>query len=207
MKCPDIQELIASYWDDLDERSRREVDRHIGTCDDCRREFEWWRESMEMVRELRLPDIDAAAVPDSPDRKDLTQAVMNRIYQDDNWRLPLVDKVYAYSNPFRRKVTGLIAFFVSLFLFSFLFSMMSDRTDTAVVYGSMLEVASASPAVTAVKDSGSAGSGVTLASVVLDPAMVRMGPLDYSTNYLLVLSLLGLISSLFILNWFVRVRR
>lgn len=206
MTCADIQKRIASYWDDLDESARLEVDRHLETCADCKAEFDFWRESMEMMREVSMPQEELPEWGSREKPLDLSQAVMHRIYSDDRWRQPLSEKIYSFANPLRRKVTGLIAFFVSLFLFSVLFSLSSGEAGTAVVYGSMLEVASASVVPMAgVKDGG--GSGINVARVVMDPAMVRMGPLDYSTNYLLVLSLLGLISSLIILNWFMRIRR
>lgn len=208
MRCNDVQELFGVYFDLPEDDLRRQcVDEHISRCAACREEFEIWKESTDLIR---LAAVDEPLAP--PVVMPITNQVMSRIYKDESWRLPIADRIYNIPYKLRRNLTAVIAFCLALFMFSFLYTIVSDNTK---------EVATAEQgtqygfkqAVRASSDTPGDALNVhnmsrpTLASVgptIIEP--IKIGPIRTMPDYLLALSILGLISTLLIMNWLSRTR-
>lgn len=89
MNCSEISERLGEYWDLPDHHEfRRAVDRHIAECEACREEFELWRESAALIQFTRF---DGA--PETSERP-ISLGVMERIYKDESWRLPVAFRSY-----------------------------------------------------------------------------------------------------------------
>jgi hypothetical protein len=208
MKCDDIQELFGVYWD-LPEQDlkRQRVDEHIKYCESCRIEFEMWLESTELIK-------SAADSGDfSDDSTPISRSVMNRIYEDEGWRVPVADRLYAISFKLRRNVTAAIAFCLALFIFSFIYSIthqpkqgeLAAAETTSAVFGRMGD-----PIVVA--GSKESLNVHTMPSAVAslkgfnEPLMYQVGPIHTYQDYMLFLSLLGLTCTLLVMNWLSRTR-
>jgi predicted anti-sigma-YlaC factor YlaD len=205
MTCTEIQDLFGVYFDLPEEDPRRaDVDAHIAVCESCREEFLIWEESTDLIRMAKddtVPHLYAAPP--------ITDNVMKRIYQDESWRLPVSNRIYSIPFKLRRNMTAVIAFFLALFIVSFLYSAMDGPVtiagDTTGSYG----VVQAAKASANAADSLNVHKmvGTTLASAsptMIDP--VKIGPIKTVPDYFLSLSILGLISTLLIMNWLSRTR-
>jgi len=226
MNCGRVRQRLASYWD-MDERDpvRLEMDEHLARCPECRREWEIWRRCVEDVREFGFDEVPPVAF-DGVDGSDgamrreteeaggvgrqmgggrsVSERVMARIYADEAWRMPLAWRPYAISPAWRRHAVALFAFFFGMFWFAFAYSLLAPRgpEPTPAEYAAILEVATASP-----ETPDSASASFALVSAVLDPAKIRTGPVDVSTNYLLALSIWGIVFTLLVFHWFGKVGR
>jgi hypothetical protein len=193
------------YWDLPDTDIRRlEADRHILECDACREEFDIWRESTELIRTSILESKREEAGHET--KTVMSQRVMDRIYQEDPWRTPVTERIYSFSFALRRKLTAAISFCIALFIFSFLYSLLSskpvnDGSTESITFGLQ-------PVAEAVSDKGSTIQAIQMTASIRpqEPFMLKSGLIYSTPDYLLVLSLLGLISTLLIMNWLGRTR-
>jgi hypothetical protein len=208
MKCSDIQELFGVYWDLPNDNLRRvAVDKHIENCESCLEEFQIWEESTILIRSAA----DGKCESGSP--HPVSEKVMTRIYQDESWRIPIPERLYAISYNIRRNVTMAIVCSLALFIFSFLFSLMNDHaSDTTTVSASSslydLQAPKALDGNEPESMNGhSMGSAVaSLNSGFMDPLQFNVDPIHSYPHYLLVISLLGLIITILIMNWFSRTK-
>ncbi|PYI54905.1 anti-sigma factor family protein [Paenibacillus flagellatus] len=203
MKCDDVQEWLGAYWDlPEDDERRRAVDEHIGQCEACREEFEIWAESTALIR-------DTVGTAERPiGYKPVSHQVMQRIYADESWRIPIPQRLYAFSYKMRRNLTAVVAFCMTLFVFGFVLSIMGvggGSEDATPKYG-LKPVASVSA-------DAQAGSGKskplpvsTMTASLKDPYMVTMGPIRSVPDYMVVVSLLGLTGTILIMNWLSRTK-
>lgn len=209
MKCDDIQELFGVYWDLAEhDLNRQNVDEHIKHCDSCRAEFEMWQESTELIKSA------AEASHYSYDSTPISRSVMNRIYEDEGWRVPVADRLYAISFKLRRNVTAVIAFCLALFIFSFIYSIThqqptgeiaSSSTNSSVIgrIGDPVVVAGSKSESLNVHTMPSA---VASLKGFNEPFMYQVGPIHTYQDYMLFLSLLGLTCTLLVMNWVSRTR-
>ncbi|WP_231571078.1 anti-sigma factor family protein [Gordoniibacillus kamchatkensis] len=205
MKCSEIQELFGLYWDlPNDDLRRQAVDKHIDHCSACAEEFQFWKETGDLIRMATTDDVPEEPYP-------ISRKVMDRIYEDETWRIPVAERMYAISFKMRRNLTAVIAFCLALFMFSFLFSLVyEDRSapqagDTPVFGLQAPQVISASA-----KSSSMDGHTMTaMASIgqpMIEPLKYHVGPIDSYSHYLLALSILGIICTMLIMNWFSRTK-
>ncbi|MCR8634482.1 anti-sigma factor family protein [Paenibacillus radicis (ex Xue et al. 2023)] len=208
MKCDDIQELFGVYWD-LPEHDlkRQRVDEHIKHCDSCQAEFEIWLESTELIKSA------ASADEYSDQSTPISRSVMNRIYEDEGWRVPVADRLYAISFKLRRNITAAIAFCLALFIFSFIYSITHQPTAGEVVANTNSSVFGRIGDPVVIASSKTESMNVhTMPSAVAslkgfnEPFMYQVGPIHTYQDYMLFLSLLGLTSTLLVLNWLSRTR-
>ncbi|MDF2938283.1 MAG: zf-HC2 protein [Paenibacillaceae bacterium] len=205
MKCEDIQERLGIYFDLPEEdEDRIAVDEHIRQCETCREEFRIWEESADLIR-LSHEEIEPVLYS-SPM---VTDQVMKRIYQQEAWRTPIPNRIYSISFALRRKLTVMAAFFVALFLVSFLHTAYNTQHSAEPVPTKDYGINQAAKATINPADSLNVHSmpNTTMASVsptIIDP--VKIGPLRSIPDYMLSLSILGLISTLLIMNWLSRTR-
>jgi predicted anti-sigma-YlaC factor YlaD len=208
MKCDEIQELLGAYWD-LPEHDlrRRRVDEHIKHCEGCAAEFQMWQESTELIK--------SAAEENDPyvGSTPISRSVMNRIYEDESWRVPVTDRMYAFSFKLRRNMTAVIAFCLALFIFSFIYSINTGQRGEAVVATADSSVIGRMSDPVVVAGSKAESMNVrTMPSAVAslkgfsEPFMYQVGPIHTYKDYLLFLSLLGLTCTLLIMNWLSRTR-
>ncbi len=205
MNCNHIQDLLPIYWDLPEHDLRRMlVDEHVKECACCAEEFRLWEESTDMIRNM-IDEPASDAEPDSTTAK----SVMDRIYRDEVWRVPVTDRLYRISDKLRRTVTALIVCCITLFVFSFLYSVTHDRpvpkqvsiiTDTSIFGLQSPQLASQS---SLSLDDSRMSSAVASIS---EPFMYKIGPIHTYPDYLLALSLLGLTCTLLIMNWLSRTR-
>jgi hypothetical protein len=208
MKCSDIQELFGVYWDlPNDDLRRAAVDKHIATCPDCAEEFQIWEESTFLIR-------SASITKELPDYEPLvSDKVMNRIYENESWRIPVQERMYAISYTFRRNLTAVIAFCLALFMFSFLFAIVYDgapQSTIAAADNSLFDL----EAPQALKSSQTESMNghqmfdavASLNPSFMEPIRFHVGPINSYPHYLLVVSILGLISTMLIMNWLSRTK-
>lgn len=208
MKCDDIQELLGVYWDlPENDLKRQRVDEHIKHCRSCAADFEIWLESTELIKSA------AEREPFEDSQSPISRNVMNRIYQDESWRVPVADRMYSISYKFRRNITAVIAFCLALFIFSFVYSithtsapdMVTGTTDSSV-FGRIGD-----PVVVAGSKSESMNvhtmpSAVASLKGFSEPFMYQVGPIHTFKDYMIFVSLLGLTCTLLIMNWLSRTR-
>lgn len=208
MKCDDIQELFGVYWD-LPEHDlkRQRVDEHIKHCDSCQAEFEIWLESTELIKSA------ASADEYSDQSTPISRSVMNRIYEDEGWRVPVADRLYAISFKLRRNITAAIAFCLALFIFSFIYSITHQPTAGEVaantnssVFGRIGDPVVIASSKTESMNVHTMPSAVASLKGFNEPFMYQVGPIHTYQDYMLFLSLLGLTSTLLVLNWLSRTR-
>jgi predicted anti-sigma-YlaC factor YlaD len=205
MKCMEVQELLPVYWDLAESDERRvEADQHIQGCAICREEFNMWHESTELIRSTIFEAKRQEAELELPST--LSNQVMQRIYKEEPWRTPVTERLYDFSFSLRRKLTAAISFCLALFMFSFLYSIVTnepvnDAASESITLGLQ-------PVAAVASDKGSSIQAVQLTASIRpqEPFMLKDGLIQSTPDYLLVLSLLGLISTLLVMNWLGRTR-
>jgi predicted anti-sigma-YlaC factor YlaD len=202
MNCHDVQEGLGAYWDmPADDQRRRAMDEHIAKCETCREEFAIWAESAALIRDT-VTDATEPVVYEP-----VSAQVMKRIYADESWRIPVPQRMYMFSYSMRRKLTAVIAFCMTLFVFGFVLSLTGwgrPAEDSATQYG-LKPVASVSAVQNASVKNKSLMGGVATASLK-DPYMVKVGPIRTVPDYMVVVSLLGLTGTILIMSWLSRTK-
>ncbi|MCD9021182.1 anti-sigma factor family protein [Cohnella silvisoli] len=199
MKCEEAGEWFGIYQDlPEDSAERIAVDLHVQECSECAEEFSMWEESALLIQELPMND-EQQEEPIASEW--VNQNVMSRIYAEQSWYMPTVRRTYSFSFAFRRKVAGILAALLALFVCGFLYTAFGhvrgvngDGTgvmDTANVFATSQQVGD------------SVHLEVPVASLS-DPIMLNVTPA--MPEYWVALSMLGMIMTLLILNWFSRVR-
>jgi predicted anti-sigma-YlaC factor YlaD len=207
MKCEDIQDLFGNYWDlPHDDLRRTAVDKHIKHCSACAEEFQIWEESTMLIRNIgEVEDLTES-------RPSVSEMVMHRIYSDESWRIPVADRMYAISYSLRRNLTLVIAACLALFMFSFLFAIVYNGTSEPTIAAADNSLFDLQKPQT-LKMTGESMNGHALGTAVaslnptfIDPLRFNVGPIHSYPHYLLVISLLGLICTMLIMNWFSRTK-
>jgi hypothetical protein len=203
MKCDDIQELFGIYFDLPDDDLRRKcVDEHILRCRVCAEEFEIWLESTNLIRSMHeIPQMPRKTTP-------LAANVMNRIYEDESWRIPVTDRIYQIPYKLRRNLTAIIALCLAVFVVSFLFNLVYPSHITLTVgeaspYGFNNVATAAGVEVVSKTNAFSPTAVASTSALIVEPIKLSY---IHTPNYWLALSLLGLISALLTMNWLSRTR-
>jgi hypothetical protein len=199
MKCEEAGEWFGNYQDlpeDSDERLA--IDLHVSECSQCAEEFSMWEESALLIQELPLND-EQLEEPIATEW--VNQNVMNRIYAEQSWYMPAVRRTYSFSFAFRRKVAGILAALLALFVCGFLYTLFGRVSGSNGDGSGVMETANAFA--TSHQFGDSPHFDVPVASLS-DPLMLNVTPA--MPEYWVALSMLGMIMTLLILNWFSRVR-
>ncbi|QMV44393.1 anti-sigma factor family protein [Cohnella cholangitidis] len=196
MKCEEAVEWFGIYRDlPGDSADRIAVDLHVQSCSECAEEFRMWEESAELIHELPFneADTDNERVASAW----LNQNVMNRIYAEQKWYMPTVRRTYSFSFGFRRKIALVLAAMFTLFVCGFLYTVFSPD-------GGVSNKRSGADAFAVSHQYGdSIHLDVPVASLS-DPIMLNVSPA--MPEYWVALSIVGMVMTLLILNWFSRVR-
>lgn len=202
MKCSEIRDLFGDYWD-LPEGdwNRLRVDEHVKRCSECAEEFEMWRESAELIQQTAAFAMEPLAVPQGT----MSRKVMERIYSDESWRVPVASRMYFIPDRLRLRFTAIIACCMALFVCGFLYNLITPdnaRTDEitagVITVGALGEEEGSEFAIQGL-------GGVEVASIG-EPIVLSMPTVDTYPDYMLALSFLGFIFALLTLNWFARLR-
>ena len=199
MRCEDTINGLAEYWDlSADDDKRRAIDAHIANCVCCQEEFLLWQESAALIQRSRGDQLELV------ERKPIAAGVMERIYSAEAWRLPVSGKSYALHKQLRFKLLAALAACLAVFTATLIYAFTNDGTMTSAP-------ADYTGIVDTVHHTGElAGNrlvfdGIQVASISA-PTVLRMGPLQTYTDFLLALSILGVVSMLLIMNWISRLR-
>jgi hypothetical protein len=200
MNCGEFQDLFGLYWDLPQEDPRRIlVDEHIETCSACREEFRIWQESAALIQ-------SSGDAPDFiPCKAGISQKVMNKIYREESWRIPVSDRFYSISRQWRRNFALVMIIFLTCFTFSFVYSLLHENAvETAGDFSGVMPVASALNSPPSVEGEVVKLQGIPVASIS-DPIVLTI-PVETSPDYLFALSLLGIVFVLLIINWWSRIK-
>ncbi len=201
MNCSDVNEMLAEYWDLTDHDPRKiELDQHITHCSDCEEQFQLWEESSRLIQ-TSSPPLSGINMPER-----LSKRVMNQIYDDESWRVPVPNRIYSISYKIRRNLTAVISFCLTLFTISFLYSIFNKSSEPVYSFEGLMPVASAMADSNKETNIFSATfQGVPVASIS-EPFILGMNPIKSYPDYMVALSLLGIVIALLIMNWFSRIR-
>lgn len=201
MKCDEARELLADYWEMPEsEWNRVRVDEHVKGCAACAEELEIWRESDRLIRSASLNDF-----PGLPGRGSVSSSVMDRIYSEESWRLPVSDRLYSIPHRLRIRLLSLVAGFLAMFGCAFLYQLISPSAAADYLPSSGVMNVSALGGSEASEFSIAGIEGVPVASIG-DPVVLSLSIVDSYPDYLFVLSMFGLICALLTLNWLARTR-
>lgn len=198
MKCHDIRQTFGVYWDLAeDDPDRLLVNEHIDGCQECMEEFKLWEESERLIRSLS--ELDEVIGPVDH----VNRGVMDRIYAEEAWYMPVPSRSHQFSRAFRRNAAVAIACCMAMFICGLFYMVTGNQdasTDMAKLTG-MLEP------VNAVSQSGMVGEDIYAeipVASISDPIVLKVVPTF--PQYWVALSILGMIMALLILNWLSRTR-
>lgn len=201
MKCSEVQELLPLYWDlPDDDWNKKQVDVHLKQCPVCTADFKIWEDSRQLIT-AQFPEIDPAP------NGQISKKVMDRIYSDESWRIPIPERMYSFSYRLRRNLNVVISFCLALFTISLVYSLL--ETSAEADYSS--EMTRFVPVAVALIDDdwvsiqSSSMQGVPVASIH-DPIVWRINPAESYPDYLLVVSIIGFIATILVLSWLSRVK-
>ncbi|MEX1030589.1 MAG: zf-HC2 domain-containing protein [Paenibacillaceae bacterium] len=200
MKCYEFTEILAEYWDLPDNDIRKvSANRHLSTCLACSDEYEIWKTSTDLIQFSRETDQPVDLY------KPIATNVMSRIYNDESWRLPVTLRSYTFSYKVRRNIMATFALFMAVFLVTFI-SSLTGGSDLSTDFNDMTGIIDTAHADELNIDADpTMFDGMPVASISA-PTILRMGPIQTYTDYLLALSILGFVFTLLIMNWLSRIR-
>lgn len=201
MKCTEVKEVFAAYWDLSEEDALQEmVNAHINHCLSCAEEFKIWEESSSLIHDSSMPVITSTNINNK-----ISSQVMARIYSDESWRTPIPDRIYSITYKLRRNLTGIIAFCLALFTLSLVYSILYQAPNVTTFDVNVPVAVAMADTSQELDYSNKMLQGVPVASIS-DPFTLKIGPIKTYPDYLVVVSLLGIMIALLIMNWFSRIK-
>jgi Predicted transmembrane transcriptional regulator (anti-sigma factor) len=199
MKCDDVQDKFDIFGVLSEEDTEREaMEAHLLDCEHCAEQYRLWEESEEMIRKLSEEDEVVSVQMEHVNRN-----VMDRIYAEQSWLLPVSQKSYHFSPAFRRNLAIILSACLAVFVCSLIFFIKGNENGTSeqkmAQLTGLMDTANASGSDFVI----SAEFEVPVASVS-DPFVLQVVP--SFPQYWVALSLLGVVMSLLILNWLSRTR-
>lgn len=200
MKCEEAELWFSAYGDmSEDDTEKILLEAHLIDCEQCAQEFQFWQESEQLIRQYSSDTIDIGT------SEQVNRNVMDRIYLEQSWYLPIASKSYQFSKSFRRNIAFLIAGCMAMFACAF-FIFLFDSKEVSH-QEEMEQLTGIFDAVNASGDDLDFTTGnyaeVPVASIS-DPFVLTVIPTF--PQYYVALSMLGLIMALLILNWLSRTR-
>lgn len=202
MKCAEIQNVLLEYGDlSPQDPVRKQVDQHVAHCESCAEELELWQESAMLIQsasDLSIPE---------PSNVSMSGSVMNRIYQDETWRVPIHHRMYHISFTLRRKLTLVMSFFLTLMMISMYITLANQTSDETHTLKAVMPIATAgsTDSYSSMNTGTTVLEGMPVASIS-DPILFTVDNVKSDPNYWLALSMLGIVSTLLIMNWLSRIR-
>ncbi|CAH8771442.1 zf-HC2 domain-containing protein [Paenibacillus dendritiformis] len=197
MKCAEALEWMPVYSElPEDDPQRLAIEKHLSECESCAEQYSVWAASEEWMEDDS--DIDVREASDSgfsPAR------VMNMIYEEQDWLVPVHQRSQTWSLRSRNTLAGIVAFCMGIFLCA-LIVLLVRREQSNIE-----DISGVIPTVVAGGDHTGWGNmtiGVPVASIS-DPVILQVVPTI--PHYWIALSLFGVTFALLLLNWLTRVRR
>lgn len=197
MNCNEIKPYLDTYWQ-LDEEDplRIEIEAHIFECEHCMCKLGYDTES------ISFSDFsyDQAIL----DTTAMNKNVMDRIYAEQAWYMPIASKSYQFSKTFRRNIAIIIACCLAMFsvaLFLFVFDYREETNTTTAHVSGVVDIAKAT------NDSFATSAiykGQIPVASISDPIILQVVPTF--PQYYVALSLLGIIMTILVMNWFSRTK-
>jgi len=199
MRCDDVQEKFSSYWSlSEDDMEREAIEAHLLECEHCAEQFRLWEESDEMIRFFSEEDPVLLGPAEHVNR-----TVMDRIYAEQSWLMPVAHKSYQFSKSFRRNLSLVIAGCMAMFACALIYFVTGNENiaspERREALSGLMDTANAS------------GSGMIInaqfevpVASISDPFVLQVVP--SLPQYWVALSLLGMVIALLILNWLSRTR-
>ncbi|WP_128894427.1 anti-sigma factor family protein [Longirhabdus pacifica] len=201
MKCHEIQEELGKYWDlNNDDAKKQQIDFHIKHCSACRREFEIWEESRQLISSTSFTTSSSPLAHSSTFSSSISNKVMDRIYEENSWNKPIARHLYTFSLKQRWTYLLAITLFLSLFILSFVLSVIMPFSDP-VSPVQLSYNAIATPLDDSVVLTTASRTAVT--SKIEDPFLLSI---EDNPNYYLLFSSVGIIMLLLLLRWFIQIR-
>lgn len=173
MKCSEVQEWLPLYWDLSEEDwNKKQVDAHLKHCPVCKADFKIWEDSNELIS-AQFPVVEHST------QGIISQNVMNRIYADESWRIPIPERMYSFSYRLRRNLNLVISFLLALFTISLLYSLLDTPTQSQATseITRYVPVAVAPTGEDWISAQSSTMQGVPVAGIN-DPIVWRINPTD-----------------------------
>ncbi|MCE5169542.1 hypothetical protein LQV63_09485 [Paenibacillus profundus] len=197
MKCAEALEWLSVYSDmPADDPQRQAIDKHLSECEACAEQFAVWAASEHWVEEEA--DMEYSANPAAGFQM---SSVMDRIYKEQDWLMPVHRRSQILSLRSRNMLAGIISFCMAIFLCALVVLLIRNGQSN------MEEMSGLIPTVLA----GSEQSSWSTMSIELpvasvsDPMILHVVPTI--PNYWIALSLFGVTFALLLLNWLTRVRK
>lgn len=201
MKCHEIAHYLNSYsLMDEDDEMRIEIEAHLLDCEYCRCKLGIDDTSLpfsqiELEHHFEQPnDISVAQV---------RKTVMDRIYAEELWYMPVATKSYKLSPVFRRNISIIIACclaMLSVAMFIFVFDNRNESKQTVSAPSSgIVDIATATN--DAMVTTAIYKGQFPLANLS-EPFVMQVVPTF--PQYYVALSLLGIMMTIFVIKWFSR---
>jgi len=199
IKCDDILKYLDQYWlMDDNNATKIEIEAHLCDCEHCANLFD--------VGFFSTPNNypwDEATM--TADGVRITNNVMDRIYQENDWAMPIHKKKYKFTWGFKRNVailvsTSLLLFFIAIFGFL----SQDGQVSSNKVEANQTGVIDVGVAKSSTLSTDILSDHVAVASLS-DPIIMKAVP-SY-TQYYIALAILAIIGTLLILNWFSRTKQ
>lgn len=202
MNCKQVDELLSNYWQ-LDEEDplRIEMEAHMFECPHCAAKLD-----LESAAFPILDYDEPTASYTTEQTQSITSTVMERIYEEESWFMPISTKRYQFTKSFRRNVSIIIASCLAMFSLA-LFIVIYDYYETtstvphAKVSG-LVDVANA--ALTNTVHTSLYSSSIPVASIS-EPIVMQVVPTF--PQYYVALSFVGIVLTLLVMSWFTRTRQ
>ncbi|MBH5317942.1 hypothetical protein I6N90_09010 [Paenibacillus sp. GSMTC-2017] len=200
MNCESAVLRFSDYAEMSDDDNEKMLlEEHLLECEDCAQQFEFWQESELLIRQYSN---ESAHIGPSDH---VNRTVMERIYMEQSWYMPIASKSYQFSKSFRRNVAILIAGCMAMFACAFFIFLFENKEVSSEE--EMKQLTGIFDAVNASGDSHVLSAGyhaeIPVASIS-DPFVLTVVP--SFPQYYVALSLLGLVMALLMLNWLSRTR-
>lgn len=197
MKCAEALEWMPFYSElPVDDPQRQAVEKHVGECESCAEQYSVWAASEEWVED------DSDIIVNETSGSGFTPArVMNMIYEEQGWLVPVHQRSQIWSLRSRNMLAGIVAFCMGIFLCALIVLLVRRE------HSNIEDISGLIPPVVAGGDQlgwGNMTIGVPVASIS-DPVILQVVPTI--PHYWIALSLFGVTFALLLLNWLTRVRR
>lgn len=201
MNCKQVDELLHKYWQ-LDEENplRIEIEAHLFDCEQCAAKLD-----LETIAFPVLECEESTAPFSFEQSQSISSTVMNRIYEEESWFMPISTKRYQFTKSFRRNVSIIIASCLAMFSLA-LFVFVYDYYDSAssaqkTAISGLVDVANA--AATTHVHTSIYSSSIPVASIS-EPIVMQVVPTF--PQYYVALSFVGIVLTLLVMSWFTRTK-
>jgi len=201
MNCKQVDELLHTYWQLEEENPLRiELEAHMFECQHCAAKLDLDADSFPAFEldELVIPENDMTS-------NSISSNVMQRIYDEETWFMPIATKRYQFSPSFRRNVFIIIASCLAMFsLALFIFVYDYYETSTQVSHKSISGIVDVANAAVTTTHTSIYSSSIPVASIS-EPIVLQVVPTF--PQYYVALSFIGILLTLLTMSWFTRTRQ